>query len=66
MRQFLSIRQDLEKGELDNVNGAPGTENPADGSAKVRSSMVPLVRLLESGRFNPGSLRHLDGVARKE
>ena len=40
--------------------------NPADGLTKVRSDMVPLQGLLESGGFCPGQLRTLNGVAWKE
>ena len=62
-RHFLSIRQALGAGELDNVNWAPGTENPADGLTKVRSDMAPPLRELESGHFNSESFRPLNGVA---
>ena len=66
VRHFLSIQQALGEGELDNAYSAPGTEKPADGLTKVRSDTVPLLRLLRPGHFNPGSLRPLEGVARKE
>ena len=59
VRHFTSIQQALEYGGLDTAHWSPGTENPADGLTKVRSKTVPLVRLLESGRYNPGSLRPL-------
>ena len=62
-RHFLSIQQALGEGESDNVYWAPGTENPAGGLTKVRSDMVPLLRLLQSGHFYPASLRPLRGVA---
>ena len=40
-----------------NVYWVPGTEDPADGLAKVRCDMAPLMWLLESGHFTPGTLR---------
>ena len=65
-RHFLSTQQAFGEGEMDNVFRVPGTENPADGLTKVRSDMEPLLRLLESGHFYPGSLRPLKGVAWNE
>ena len=65
-RHFLRIQQALEEADLDNVCRLPGVRNPAAGLTKVRSDMVPLLRLLESGRFNPGSSRPLKGLARRE
>ena len=62
-RHFLSIQQPIGEGGLDNAYWFLGAENPADGLTKVRSAMAPRLRLLESGRFNPGSLRPLQGVA---
>ena len=56
-RHLLGIQQSLEEGELGNAHWVLGTENPADGRTKVRSDMVPSLRLLESDHFNPGSLR---------
>ena len=53
----LRTQQALEGGELDNAYWAPGTENQAAGLTKVRSDMAPLLRLFESGHFNPGSSR---------
>ena len=52
-RHFLSIQQALGAGDLENAYWLPGTENPADGLTKVRSDVVPLLRLLESGSFCP-------------
>ena len=46
---FLSIQQALEEGEPENICWLPATEIPADGLTEVRSDMVPLLRLLESG-----------------
>ena len=63
---FLGIRQALREGDLENAYCLPGTENPADGLAIVRGDVVPLVRPLEAGRFYPGHLRSLGGVAWEE
>ena len=63
VRRFLSIQEALEEGDLENAYWLPGTEPSADGPTKVRSDMVPLLRLLESGGFCPGQLRPLKGVA---
>ena len=65
-RHFRSTQQALEEDDLENADCLPGTEHPADGRAKARSDMAPLSRLLESGRFDPGSLRPLRGMAWKE
>ena len=66
VRHFLSIQQFLEDGELENVYWIPGTENPADGLTKLRSEMGPITAPLETGRFQPGILRPLKGVASRE
>ena len=63
---FLRIQQFLEDGELENVYWIPGTENPADGLTKLRSEMGPIMALLETGRFRPGLLRPLKGLASRE
>ena len=63
---FLSIQRFLEDGELENVYWIPGTENPADGLTKLRSEMGPIMALLETGRFQPGLLRPLKGLASRE
>ena len=65
VRHFLSTWQALRGGELDNACWAPGAKNPADGLTKVRSDMASLLRLLESGPFDPGSLGPLKRVARR-
>ena len=65
LRHFLSIQRALEGGGLGNSCWLRGAENPADGLTIVRSDVVPLLRLLESGRFPPGQLRPLEGVAWK-
>ena len=58
-----STQQTLEQGELGNVYRLPGAENPTDGLTRERSDMVPPLRILESGRFNPGSSRPRKGAA---
>ena len=65
-RRFLSIQQALGERESDNAYWAPGTEKPADGLTKVRSNAAPLLRLSESGHFNPKSLRRLKEAAWEE
>ena len=66
VRHFLSIQQALEEQELDNVYWIPGRENPADGLTKLHSEILPLLRLLESGSYNPGILRPLKGITFSE
>ena len=66
VRHFLGIQQALGDGELENAYWLPGPENPVDGLTKVRSNVNPLMRLPESGRFNPGRLRPPTGVAWRE
>ena len=53
VRHFLSIQQAWGEGDLENAHWLPGTGEPADGLTRVRSDMVPPLRLLESGRFYP-------------
>ena len=65
-RHFLGTQQDLEEGDLGNAYWLPGAEDPSGGLTKVRNEMVPLLWLLESGEFNPASLRHLKGLDRRE
>ena len=62
VRHFLSNHQPIGEGGLDNAYWLQGAENPADGLTKVRSATAPRLRLLESRRLNPGSLRPLQGV----
>ena len=62
-RHFLRTQQVAEEGEMGNAKWAPGNENPAGGQTKVRSDMAPLLRPLEPGHFNPGSLQPLKWVA---
>ena len=66
VRHFLSTQQFIEDGKLDNVYWLPGTENPADGLTKLKSEMGPIPSLLETGRFQPGLLRPLKGLASSE
>ena len=66
VRHFLSIQQFLDEGELGNVYWIPGVENPADGLTKLRSEMGPIMTPLETGRFQPGTLRPLKGLASRE
>ena len=66
VRHFLSIQQFLEDGELDNVYWLPELENPADSLTKVRCEMIPILTLLETGKFQPGTLRPLRGIASRE
>ena len=63
VRRSMSTQQPLERRELNDAYWRPGAELPADGLTKVRGDMAPLLRILESGGFNPGSLRPGKGVA---
>ena len=65
-RRFLAIQQATEIQRLDNAYWIPGRENPADGLTKLRSDLLPLLRLIESGTYNPDYLRLLQGVAFRE
>ena len=65
-RLFLSIQQFAEDGELDNVYWLPGVENPAGGLTKLKSEMGPILPHLETGRFQPGLLRLLQGLVSSE
>ena len=58
----MAIQQSIELEELNNVYWLPGAENPADGLTKVKSDMVPLLRLMESGTYAPGVLSPLKGL----
>ena len=62
-RHFLSAQQALEEGGLDNLYWLPETGNRGGGLTRLHSDMPPLLRLLESGHFIPGSLRPLKGAA---
>ena len=66
VRHFLGIQQFIEEGELGNAYWLPGVENPSDGLTKIKSVMGPILSLLETGRFQPGLLRPLKGLAFQE
>ena len=66
VRHVSSIQQPLEAGDLENAYWLPRAENAADGLTKAQSDMVPLLRLLESGRFCLERYRRPKGAARKE
>ena len=63
VRHFLVIQQAIEIQELDIAYWIPGRANPADGLTEFHSEILPLVRLMESGTYNPGFLQPLQGVA---
>ena len=63
IRHFLAIRQALGLKELGNVYWLPGLGSPADGLTGKKRDLGPLLQLLESGLYNPGTLRPLRGVA---
>ena len=66
VRHHLWIQRSLSATALGDVYWLPGLGNPAVGLAKVNSDMAPLLRLLESGTFCPGTLRPLRGISSKE
>ena len=66
VRQFLSIQQFLENGELENANWLPGVGNPADRLTKLKSELGPILALKETGRFQPGLLRPSKVLASRE
>ena len=57
VRYFLSAQRALKQGGLRDACWLLGAENPAAAPTKVRSDIIRPLRFLESGRFNPGSLR---------
>ena len=63
VRHFLATQQAIELQELDYVYWAPGRENPAGGLPELHSGILPLLRLMEAGTYNPGRLRPLKGLA---
>ena len=65
-RHFLAFQKAIGVQELDNVYWIPGSGNPADGLTKLKCDLVPLLRLLEPGAYNPGTLRRLCGAAFRE
>ena len=66
VRHFLSIQQFIEEGDLDNIYWIPGVGNPADGITEITSEMGPISSLLDTGRFQPGLLRPLKGLATRD
>ena len=62
-RHFRSILDALESGDLGNVACIPGTENPADGLAKISSELGPLLDLLKTGKYRPRTLEQLRGLS---
>ena len=62
-RHFLAVRQAVALQELGNAYWIPGSGNPADALTKLKSDLVPLLRLLESRPYTPGALRPLRGAA---
>ena len=65
-RRFLAAQQAIEIQELGNLYWIPRRENPAGGLAKLKSDLLPLLRHMETGSYNPGHLRPLQGVAIRE
>ena len=47
---------------LGNVFLIPRRENPADGLTKLHSEILPRLRLMGSGTYNPAYLRPLKGA----
>ena len=66
VRRFLSIQQFFGGGELENAYWLPVVGNPAGGLAQIKSEMGPILSLLDTGRFQPGFLRPLKGIAFQE
>ena len=66
VRRFLAVQQATELKDLDNVYWLSGLGNSADGLTMIKSDLVPLLRLLESGSLNPSTLRPLRGVVFSE
>ena len=64
--KFLVIERPLEQGELEDVYRLPGLGDPAGKLTKVKSDMIPLRRVLESGACRQGILRPLQGVTSSE
>ena len=62
-RHFRSTADALESGDLGNVAGIPGADNPADGLARAEGDLGPFFHLPETGIFRPGRLEQLRGVS---
>ena len=65
-RHFLAIQQAMGLQTLGNVYWIPGRENSAGGLTKLHSEILPLLRLMEAGTYNPGCLLPLKGAAFRE
>ena len=65
-RHFLAEQQATGLKGYDNAYWLPVLGNPAGSLAEKRSDLVPLLRLLESGTYPPGTLRPLRGAAFSE
>ena len=66
VRHFLSIRQAVAAGGLENAYWLSGARSTAYGFINVCSDMALLRRLLESGCRDPGHLRPIKGVSWRE
>ena len=62
-RHFLVIQQAIEMEEWGNVYWIPGLGYPASGLTKLKSDLLPLLRLIGSGSYNPGNSRPFLGEA---
>ena len=62
-RHFLATQKAPAIQESGNVFWIPGRESPAAGLTELHSEVLPLLRFMESGTYNPGFLRPLEGVA---
>ena len=66
VRHFLAIQRTIEMDELYNAYWIPGFGSPPGGLTKLKSDLVPPLRLIESGSYSPGTLRPSNGVAFRE
>ena len=55
--RFSAIHQATEIQGLDNVHWILGGASTADGSTQLHSGILPLLRLMELGTYNPRKLR---------
>ena len=63
VRHFSPIQQFIEDGELGNAYWLPRGWKPGRRTFKIESEMGPILSLSETGRFQPGLLRPLKGLA---
>ena len=63
VRHFLAIQQAIDLKKLGNVYWLSCLVIPAGRLTKLKSDLVPLLRLLVSGSQNPGALLPLRGAA---